>query len=196
MDDLRPNEVIALCNKPHPAKIRHPMPAPLPANETARLQALQSYQLLDTAAEQGFDDVVQVASFICGASTALMTLVDDRRQWFKAKVGVKTSETLRDEGFCAYTILGNELFIVEDALASQRSADHPLVVADPHIRFYAGAPLITPEGLGLGALCVIDREPRQLTPEQSRALEALARLVVTEVELRRVSATSPKRRLT
>jgi len=160
----------------------------LPANETLRLAALKSYQILDTAAEAAYDDIVQVASFICQTPIALVSLIDKDRQWFKARVGLDTTETARELAFCAHTILQKDTLIVEDATRDDRFAQNPLVTGNPGIRFYAGAPLVTPDGFGLGSLCVIDRQSRQLTPDQISALEALARTVVTHLELRRTSA--------
>ncbi len=160
----------------------------LPANETLRLAALKSYQILDTAAEAAYDDIVQVASFICQTPIALVSLIDKDRQWFKARVGLDTTETARELAFCAHTILQQNTMIVEDATRDDRFAQNPLVTGSPGIRFYAGAPLVTPDGFGLGSLCVIDRQSRQLTPGQISALEALARTVVTHLELRRTSA--------
>jgi len=160
----------------------------LPANETLRLAALKNYQILDTAAEAAYDDIVQVASFICQTPIALVSLIDKDRQWFKARVGLDTTETARELAFCAHTILQQNTMIVEDATRDDRFAQNPLVTGSPGIRFYAGAPLVTPDGFGLGSLCVIDRQSRQLTPGQISALEALARTVVTHLELRRTSA--------
>jgi PAS domain S-box-containing protein len=161
------------------------MPAPVPSNEAARLQALRDFQILDTAPEPAFDDLTFLAAHICQVPMALISLVDRDRQWFKSSVGVTRTETSRGESFCAHAILGPELLIVPDALADPRFQDNPLVTADPKIRFYAGAPLITGDGLAIGSLCVLDHVPRQLTGEQTRALRALGQLVVAQMELRR-----------
>lgn len=161
------------------------MKAPLPDNEAARLQALQQYQILDTEPEAAFDDLTSLAAQICQAPTALICLVDDCRQWFKAKVGLTVSETPRDLAFCAHTILQPDLLIVPDALADPRFIQNLLVTDDPQIRFYAGVPLITSEGQALGTLCVIDFQPRELSSQQLEALQALGRQVVAQLELRR-----------
>ena len=162
--------------------------APLPPDEPQRLAALRRYELLDSASEPSYDEIVALAAQLCGAPIALVSLVDEHRQWFKAKVGIAAAETPRDAAFCAHTILGDEPMVVEDARADARFADNPLVTGDPGIRFYAGAPLRTADGHALGALCVIDRQPRTLTPLQRGALATLARQVVAHAELRLAAA--------
>lgn len=168
------------------------MKPPLPENEAARLAALHRYEILDTASEQAFDDIIKIASFICDAPIAIVSLIDRDRQWFKAKLGLAADQTPREQAFCAYTILQSGTLVVEDASRDERFADNPLVTGNPNIRFYAGAPLLTADGYGLGSLCVIDRRARQLKPEQKNTLEALAHMVVTNLELRRVSAELSK----
>ena len=164
------------------------MKANLPSNETERLSALASYHVLDSAPEQAFDDLASLAAQICGCPIALVTLVDGQRQWFKARVGLEVAETPREQAFCAHAIVHPEqLMIVPDALRDARFADNPLVTDDPRIRFYAGAPLLTGQGLALGTLCVIDRTPRQLAPHQLGALRILGRQVSYLLELRRVT---------
>ena len=156
-----------------------------PANEEARIVALEKYAILDTDPEQSFDDLTLLASFVCKTPIALISLVDEDRQWFKSRVGIAASETSRSIAFCSTAILQSDLFIVPDALADERYRDNPLVVSDPHIRFYAGAPLINEDGYALGTLCVSDHTPRELAPEQKVALKALSRLVLAQLEFRR-----------
>jgi GAF domain-containing protein len=156
-----------------------------PANEEARLIALDKYAILDTDPEQSFDDLTLLASFVCKTPIALISLVDENRQWFKSRVGLDASETSRDIAFCSTAILQSDVFVIPDALADERFRDNPLVVSDPHIRFYAGAPLINEDGYALGTLCVVDRKPRELAPEQEEALKALGRLVLAQLEFRR-----------
>ena len=166
------------------------VPAPLYHDEPARMAVLRDYGVLDSLPEADFDDIAFLASHVCGAPVALVSLVDEDRQWFKAKVGIDIEETSRDVAFCAHAILEpDEIFVVPDALADARFATNPLVQDEPRIRFYAGAPLVSPGGMPLGTLCVFDRVPRDLSAEQTRALGALAREVVIHLELRRALAT-------
>src|SRR5437773_4956431 len=154
-------------------------------NEAGRIAALEKYAILDTDPEQAFDDLALLASFICKTTIALISLVDENRQWFKSRVGLDASETSRDIAFCSTAILQNDVFVVPDALADDRFRNNHLVVSEPHIRFYAGAPLINEDGYALGTLCVVDRSPRELTFDQKEALRALSRLVLAQLEFRR-----------
>jgi len=153
--------------------------------EKKRLSVLWQYDVLDTVPEEVFDDLTELAARICEAPIALISLVDENRQWFKSKVGLTVNETSRDISFCARAIEQDDLFIIPDATKDKRFAQNPLVTSDPKIRFYAGAPLITPDGHALGTLCVIDKVPRELRQEQRQALRVLARHVMTQLELRR-----------
>jgi GAF domain-containing protein len=161
--------------------------APLPTNEAERLAALKEYHILDSGAEQSYDDITALAAHICEAPIAMVSLVDETRQWFKSRVGVAQPQTSREVAFCAHTILQSKPFIVKDATKDRRFADSALVTGEPHVRFYAGIPLTNPEGLALGTLCVIDQQPRRLSAAQQKALQALSRQVMTLLELRRVS---------
>ena len=156
-----------------------------PANEPARQAALDAYAILDTPPEQAFDDLILLASTICGVPIAYLSLIDGERQWPKASLGYDLQEMPRDATFCGHAILGRDVLVVPDARADARFADNPLVLDGPRIRFYAGAPLTTPDGHAVGALCVVDRQARQLTDDQLASLEALARQVVSQLELRR-----------
>jgi|HubBroStandDraft_5_1064220.scaffolds.fasta_scaffold22138_4 diguanylate cyclase (GGDEF)-like protein len=159
--------------------------APLLQNEAERLRALDEYEILDTEGEEAFDELTRLAAFVCGTPISTMTLIDEHRQWFKSKVGVGSQETPRDIAFCSQAINDNQAFIVPDAKRDPRFADNPLVLGEPHIRFYAGLPLTNPDGFNLGTLCVLDRTPRELSEQQIEALRILARQVIAQMELRK-----------
>jgi PAS domain S-box-containing protein len=160
--------------------------APLPPNEAQRLQALRSFEVLDTPADPLLDDLTQLASQICQTPMAMVSLVDGQRQWFKSRVGLAATETPRDVAFCAHAILQpDEVFLVSDALQDARFSQNPLVQDDPHVRFYAGMPLVSSEKLPLGTLCVIDQVPRQLTALQLETLQTLGKHAMAVLELRR-----------
>ncbi|MDJ0834104.1 MAG: ATP-binding protein [Gammaproteobacteria bacterium] len=161
--------------------------AQLPDNETSRLASLYGYDILDSEQEGVFDELTELAADIFDAPIALISLVDESRQWFKARVGLDAEQTPRDVAFCSHAILQPGVFVVPDTLEDDRFADNPLVTGEPHIRFYAGAPLYTAEGHGLGTLCVIDREPREITPKQKRALNVLRTHVLKLLEMRRMT---------
>ena len=161
------------------------MTNPIPKNETRRLKVLWQYEVLDTVPEEVFDDLTNLAAYICEAPIALISLVDEDRQWFKARTGVTLKETAREISFCAHAIVKEGVFVVPDATKDARFKNNPLVTGPQKIRFYAGAPLITPDGHALGTLCVLDKNPRTLRPQQQQALSVLARHVVSQLELRR-----------
>ncbi|HYP01692.1 MAG TPA: histidine kinase dimerization/phospho-acceptor domain-containing protein, partial [Pyrinomonadaceae bacterium] len=162
---------------------------PVPCNEAERIAALRECAILDTGAEESFDDIVRLAAYICRTPIALISLVDTSRLYFKAKVGFDASELPRESTFCTQAILKPEPFIIEDAAADKRFAKNPYVVSDPHVRFYTAVPLITGDGHALGVLCVIDHVPRSLDAEQHEALHVLARQTMTQIQLRRNSNT-------
>jgi two-component system cell cycle sensor histidine kinase/response regulator CckA len=162
------------------------MAVPLrPSNESQRLAALRAYELLDTLPEAAYDDLTALAAHLCGAPMAMISLLDKDRQWLKSAIGLPFKETPRDISFCGHAILQPHLFIVPDALDDERFASNPLVVEEPRVRFYAGAPLVTARGEALGTLCVMDRASRELTPEQEEGLRILGRQVMAQFELRR-----------
>ncbi len=161
-------------------------PAEMPGNEAERLASLRDYQILDTKPERIFDDITQLAASICGVPTALISLIDRDRQWFKSQKGLDgVKETSRDIAFCSHAILDTELMEVPDATQDSRFKDNPLVLGDPKIRFYAGNPLVNAQGLALGTLCVIDSQPKQLSESQRDALRQLSELVVFLFEARK-----------
>jgi GAF domain-containing protein len=164
------------------------MKASVPTREAARIEALRQYRILDTPSERAYDDITALAVFICDVPIALISLVDSDRQWFKSKVGLNVDETSRDVSFCSHAILSENIMIVNDALSDERFYDNPLVTCAPKIRFYAGVPLRTPDAHLIGTLCVIDYQPRILSEYQTQTLEALARQVVIQLELKRISA--------
>ncbi|MFT3750543.1 MAG: GAF domain-containing protein [Agriterribacter sp.] len=161
------------------------LPAPLPFDELQRLQDLYAYDILDTHAEPDFDELVELASSICGCPISLVTLVDKDRQWFKAKTGIDFFSTKREFSFCAHTILQNDVMVVEDAKNDERFSDNPCVAGDLHIRFYAGAPIISPAGHKLGTLCIADRNPRTLSADEHRYLVLLSNQVTKLLEIRK-----------
>lgn len=163
--------------------------APLPVTEAERLAALRSYEILDTACETTFDNIAELAAQLTDSPISFVSLTDAQRQWFKARKGLQAVEVPREQSFCAWAILKpDEVTVVPDTRADARFADNPLVLGNPDIRFYAGAPLVNRDGAALGTLCVLDREPRQFTETQRQILARLADTVMTTLELRRVMA--------
>ncbi|AYV55251.1 GAF domain-containing hybrid sensor histidine kinase/response regulator [Leptospira kmetyi] len=156
---------------------------PVPANEKERLVALKSYQILDTAPEEKFDSLTQIAAYICDSSIALISLIDVNRQWFKSKVGLDDAETPRSDSFCQYAIMQDEIFEIEDAHEDPRFKNNPNVLGPPFIRFYAGTPLKTPDGYNIGTLCVIDQAPKRLDQKQRVILKVLSNQIISNFEL-------------
>ncbi|WP_348645282.1 PAS domain S-box protein [Methylobacterium sp. BTF04] len=150
-----------------------------------RREALARYDIIDTSAERVFDDIVQLASMAMGMPVSLISLIDGDRQWFKAETGFGRRETPLTSSICAHAVRQNDVFVIPDTTRDPRTADNPLVTGAPHVRFYAGMPLLTPEGVALGTLCVLDTRPRDFTPEQAFVLRTLGRQVMTQLDLRR-----------
>jgi GAF domain-containing protein len=161
------------------------MATPATANDAARVAALEKYAILDSEPEQAFDDLAKLATFICKTPIALVSLIDGERQWFKSKIGIDATETPREVAICSTAIQQSDVFVVPDAQKDERFQNNPLVVSEPHIRFYAGAPLITEDGFALGTLCVLDLVPHEFSHEQKEALKTLGRLVLAQMEFRR-----------
>jgi signal transduction histidine kinase len=164
---------------------RAPYAAARPTNERERLIALQSYAILDTPAERSFDDITELASEICEVPISVVNLIDAERQWFKSEVGLGVNELPLDASICAHAILRPGLTEIPDTLEDERFTCNPLVIGDPGLRFYAGALLETQDGLPIGTLCVLDFKPKKLSESQKRALQTLARQVMTQLELRK-----------
>ncbi len=169
--------------------------AQVPVDDEQRLEDLYSYNLLDSKPEDDYDDLVELAGFICGCPISLITLIDKDRQWFKSKRGMDNSETSRKDSFCSHAILNNEIMTVVDASVDERFHDNPLVTGKPGIRFYAGSPIISAAGYKLGTICVIDHKPKTLTAEQQKALTQLAKQVSRLLELRKKNVLIRERAL-
>ena len=155
---------------------------PIPVNEPQRQAALESYGILDTPPQEGLDRITRLASQILGVPIALISLVDGDRQWFVSRAGLDVSQTGRDVAFCAHAICGDNIFEVQDALQDPTFRNNPLVIGEPHIRFYAGVPLRNPEGFNLGTLCVIDKKPRMLSSSERNLLHELVGMVMHQLE--------------
>lgn len=169
--------------------------APHPANEQQRLSDLLEYDIMDSLPEKEYDDITKIAAEICNASGSLIGLIDERRQWFLSKVGLEGTETERDFTFCSHAILNpTEMMVVPDSSKDERFFDHPSVLGEPYVGFYAGVPLINSAGSALGTLCVIDKEPREITEEQKQTLLALARQVVAYMDIRRLNIMLQKQK--
>lgn len=167
------------------------MLAPTPKNEEGRLADLEDYRIVDTAPEESFDRIARLAGQMAQTPIALISLADGDRQWFKSKVGLDAAATSRELVFCAHAILGDDVMVVEDATEDPRFAGDPLVTQKNGIRFYAGAPIVTPSGHKLGTLCVIDRVPRRMNPRTREMLKDMAAMVVSELELRKQAGSDP-----
>ena len=184
------------CHAPPPSpKLARMEIAALPVDEDQRLAALRRYAILDTPPEASFDQLTRFASQLCATPIALVSLIDRDRQWFKASVGIDDPETPREDAFCAHTILEPTPLEVDDATADERFRNNPFVLGDAHVRFYAGMPLVTGSGHALGALCVIDRAPRQLDATQRESLRHLTTVVERLIDARALAAMKPERSL-
>ena len=158
----------------------------IPVNEVERLKALDAYAILDTLPEKDYDNITQIASSICDCPISLVSLIDDKRQWFKSHHGLEATETPKDFAFCAHAVVNPSMVLtVEDSRLDQRFSDNPLVTGNPHVIFYTGVPLVNPDGHALGTLCVIDQKPKLLSKQQKESLKALANQVVNLLELRK-----------
>jgi len=164
---------------------------PLPADESVRMEALRSFFILDSQSDENFDRITRLASQMLGLPVALISLVDEDRQWFLSRVGVDVCQTGREVAFCAHAICGDEVFVVTDTLNDERFRSNPLVTGPPHIRFYAGAPLHTGQGHNIGTLCVIGTEPRGLSEQEAGLLRELASLAMHQIEMRRLTYLCP-----
>ncbi len=158
--------------------------AQLPRSEEMRIADLQLYDILDTKEEKAFDELRELAAQICNCPVSLITLIDKNRQWFKSKQGVDITETNRDASFCSHAILNTDVMIVEDLSNDERFFDNPFVAGEMNVRFYAGAPIVSPTGQTLGTICVLDKKPGKLNAMQERALELLSNQVTKLLELR------------
>lgn len=160
-------------------------------SETKRLEELCSYDVMDTGLEEGFDRITRLAQLVFDVPIAFISLVDAERQWFKSRQGLKPTETPRKISFCTHVIESNQPIVVKDARMDSRFCHNPLVTGDPYVRFYSGAPLTSPRGYNLGTLCLIDTKPRKLTPEQLNCLSDMALMVISELELRKLTVNDP-----
>lgn len=165
--------------------MKMPSPSALVSDEQDRLEALHSYGILDTEPEPVFNDLAQLAAYVCGTPMSSVSLIDDERQWLKARVGIDVREVPREQTFCQYALRSSGVFEIPDTRADALYASNPMVTGAPHIRFYAGTPLLTPEGYPLGTLCAFDTVPRSLSTDQREGLRLLARQVMAHLELRR-----------
>ena len=165
--------------------MKMPSLSALALDEQERLEALNSYGILDTEPEPVFNDIAQLAAYVCGTPMSSVTLLDDERQWLKARVGIDVREVSREQTFCQYALRATDIFEIPDTRADAVYANNPMVIGAPYIRFYVGTPLLTPDGYPLGTLCAFDTVPRSLSTDQREALRLLARQVMAHLELRR-----------